>query len=155
MAAVFEEFVQEAPSKLNTWASNFTNNTRSSFSRLTYQDWFRIIAVLGGYMLIIRPFLVRFGAKIQTEQHIKAAEDNDVPMSEIDPRTGMPRKMQIPGVDSDSEEDEEGVKADTQTGEWGRKARLRQRKVVRVAMERQERRLAGDDDKDIEEFLQD
>jgi hypothetical protein len=140
---------------LNTWMNNFTNQTHSAFARLTPKDIFRMIAVVGAYALIIRPLLIRLGAKIQAQQHERDSKDTPEEVQTIDPRTGLPRKMAIPGVDSDSDEDMEGIKADPQVGEWGRKARLRQRRIVRKAMEVREGELLADDDDDIKEYLQD
>jgi Protein trafficking PGA2 len=141
-------------STLQTWMNNFTNQTHSAFARLTPKDVFRMVAVVGGYALIIRPLLIKLGARIQAQQHERDAKDGEQ-VETIDPRTGLPRKMAIPGVDSDSDEDMEGVKADAAVGEWGRKARLRQRRIVRTAMEVREGELLADDDDDIKEFLQD
>jgi hypothetical protein len=146
--------IDDIPGTLKTWAQNISTNTHESFARLGPKDYFRIVIVIGAYALIIRPFLVKLGERAQRKQHERDAEDSTL-LTEIDPRTGMPRKMAIPGVDSDSDEDEDGVKADPQIGEWGRKARLRQRKVVRTAMEISEGRLQAEDVEDIKDLLLD
>jgi Protein trafficking PGA2 len=143
---------EDIPALLSTWANNFTTQTRSSFARLTLKDWIRIIAAVGAYMLLIRPFLVRIGQRIQAKQHAEASAEEPA-VGTIDPRTGVPRKFAIPGVDSDSDEEIEGAKANPTTGEWGRKARLRQRRTVRKIAEMKEEHLLQDDDDDIKEFL--
>ena len=139
-------------SLLRTWYGNFTRNTSQAFTRLTPKDAIRIIIVACAYMLIIRPFLVRLGMRVQAKQHEQANKEAD----ENAQLNGnhLKGEFAIPGVDSDSE-DESGTKSDVKTGEWGRKARLRQRRVVRKALEIKERRLLEDEsDDDIKEFLE-
>jgi len=102
------------------------------------------------YMLI-RPWILKLAAKVQ-EQHLEkeARESEKAAMSANDLRGG--RRVDIPGVEDSSDEEEE------QREEWGRKARLRQRKIVRRAMEIHERNLemkATESDKEIEDLLED
>jgi Protein trafficking PGA2 len=144
----------DIPGLLSKWYGNFTRNTSQAFSRMTAKDYIRLIIVAGAYMLLIRPFLVKMGMRVQAKQHEQANKevDNNARLNANDLRG----KIAIPGVDSDSE-DETGTKSDVKTGEWGRKARLRQRRVVRKAIEIKERAAAADDesDEEIKQFLED
>ena len=137
---------------LKTWYGNFTRNTHEAFTRLTPKDAIRIVIVACAYMLIVRPFLVRLGMRVQAKQHEQANQEADskARLNANDLRGNFA----IPGVDSDSE-DELGEKSDVKSGEWGRKARLRQRRVVRKALEIQERGLLDDEsDEEIKQFLE-
>ena len=139
---------------LKTWYGNFTRNTHEAFTRLTPNDAFRLLIVACTYMLIIRPFLVRMGMRVQAKQHEKANQEADA-KAKLNPNH-LRGKVAIPGVDSDSESDDTGSKGDVKTGEWGRKARLRQSRVVRRALEIKERRAQiAESDEDIKEFLED
>jgi hypothetical protein len=94
------------------------------------------------------------GMKVQAQHHENANKE-----SEAEARLNgnhLRGKIAIPGVDSDSESDVEGDKGDVKTGEWGRKARLRQRRVVRKDLEAKEKRGIDDEsDEEIREFLRD
>jgi len=96
------------------------------------------------------------------EEHEREnAVDNNAKMDANDLRGAGGRKVakvDIPGVDTDSEEDGDGEGAKMKEGQWGRKARVRQRKMVKRAMEIHERNLAekgNESDKDIEDLLED
>jgi hypothetical protein len=148
-AAVFYE---QASGALATWYGNFTRNTSAGFARMTPKSWIRLITAVGAYILL-RPYLMKLGAHLQKKQLEKEEarmEEERAVVSANELRTG--RKIQIPGVES--EDDEEEVRE----GEWGRKARVRQRKIVKKAMERHEELLSmvgHESDKDIEDLLHD
>jgi hypothetical protein len=139
--------IPDIPALLNTWVGNFSRNTRASFSRLTLKDGIRLVIITCGYMLIARPLLMKLGAKLQAKQHEKDGASGQMDGNSL--QGGQQQaKVSIPGVDSDSEE-EEG-------GEWGRSARLRQRKLVKRAMELKEQIDSGelDSDDDIKDLLE-
>jgi hypothetical protein len=135
---------------LATWAGNFSRNTSEAFSRLTLKDYIRLIIIMGGYALL-RPYIMKIGAKLQMRQHEKDAATG---MGEIHPNE-LRGKVEIPGLDEETDdEDDESAPAD-----WGRTARVRQRKFIREALEKEEQRLReqfeAEDDKDIAEYLVD
>src|SRR5256885_882112 len=106
--------LDDAFSLVQTWASNFQRNAVASFTNLTPKNIIRITIVVGAYTLILRPLLVRLTSRSQARQHaepLPSTDDQDVGISALDP-------------DSDAD----GDKADVKTGEWGRGARLRQRR---------------------------
>jgi hypothetical protein len=133
---------------LSTWAGNFQRNTSSAFAELRLQDYIRLVVIIGAYCLL-RPWLMKLGAKMQTKSH--EADSADTGLMNPNELRG---KVEIPGVDEDSDEEEEG---EGTAGNWGRNARVRQRKFIREALEREEQRLRdeaeAESDKEIEEFL--
>jgi hypothetical protein len=135
------------PSTLQTWASNFQRNATASFTNLKPKDYIRIIIIVGAYSLIVRPMLARLGSRIQAKQHSQ---------SESDPSSTEQSNeaVGIAALDPDSESDDDGGKGRVRTGEWGRKARLRQRRFLRKALEVDDGG-ADDSDEEIKEFLVD
>ena len=95
---------------------------------------------------------MKLGAKMQTRAHEKdSAEGGE--SAEVHPNE-LRGKIAIPGVDESEDEEDESA-----PGDWGRAARLRQRKFIREALEREEARLRdeaeAESDKEIAEFLVD
>ncbi|KAF2281447.1 DUF1531-domain-containing protein, partial [Westerdykella ornata] len=142
---------------LSTWGSNFTRNTKAGLADMTPKDWIRLVIIVGTYCLL-RPYLIKLGGRMQTKSHEADAAETEALGAEISPndlRGGKKGKIEIPGVGDSSDEDEE----ESRPGDWGKKARVRQRKFIREALEREERRLAEDQeaesDKEIEQFLVD
>lgn len=56
------------------WKDRLVNNSIKSFEDMTVQRWVRIIAIVGGYMLI-RPYLLKGAANRQKKHMAKEAED--------------------------------------------------------------------------------
>ncbi|ORY12365.1 protein trafficking Pga2 [Clohesyomyces aquaticus] len=144
---------QSIPDLLSTWAGNFSRNTTSAFAQLRLKDYVRLITIIGAYCLL-RPYIIKLGGKLQAKAHeADSADHGDIHPNEL--RGG---KIEIPGIE-DSEDEEEDEEFESKPGDWGRNARVRQRKFIREALAREEERLrleaAAEDDKDIEEFLVD
>src|ERR1700753_3589833 len=57
--------IPDIPALLSTWAGNAKRNTSAAFSSMTLQNWIRVIAIIGGYVLVARPVLMMLGAKAQ------------------------------------------------------------------------------------------
>jgi len=139
---------------LATWRDNFYRNSREAFTTMKPQGYIRLVVILGAYALL-RPYIMKIGAKLQERQHERDALEELLP-ADIHPnelRTG--KKFAIPGVEeSDTEEDEEA-----KPGQWGKTARVRQRKFIRNKLEEEERRLLAEqeeeEDKDIAHLLED
>ncbi|KAF1808655.1 DUF1531-domain-containing protein [Eremomyces bilateralis CBS 781.70] len=153
MAQRLLEDLTRLASLLTTWAQNFKTNTASSFSRLRAKDYIRLIMVIGGYMLIVRPLLQKLGEKKQASEHErvdKETKEEAALMTANDLRRGSSRPIPIPGVDSDTDEEVDN------TADWGKKARVRQRKIIRQKLEEHEQALKEhDSDKEIDQFLVD
>lgn len=136
---------------LSTWRNNFTTNVSAGFSEMTLRNWIRIVMIVGTYCLI-RPYLIKLGARQQRKAHERDAADIGAEIHPNELRGGK-GKIEIPGVGDSDEEDEE----ETQPGDWGKNARVRQRKFIRQAVKKEEDRLRdeqeAESDKEIEEFL--
>jgi hypothetical protein len=137
---------------LATWRDNFMRNTSEAFTNMKPEGYIRLVVIIGAYALL-RPYIMKIGAKLQERQHERDALEELLP-ADIHPnelRTG--KKFAIPGVEeSDDEEDGEA-----RPGQWGKTARVRQRKFIREKLEEEERRLQeeqeAEDDKDIADLL--
>jgi len=151
-------FYHEVIKALTTWKGNFTRNTSESFSRMTAKNWLRLVIIVCTYCLI-RPYILKLGAKVQQsylEKESKEADEQWAAMHPNDLRGGR-RNVDIPGVESE-DEGEDGQNEVVVKGEWGRKARVRQRKIVRKAMEIHEANLTRtgyESDQDIADLLED
>jgi hypothetical protein len=134
---------------LRTWSGNLTRNTSSAFANLRLKDYIRLVIIIGGYALL-RPYILKLGAKLQMQVHEKESAE-----AIMDPNELRGAKIEIPGIESD--EDDSGDEVHTGADmDFGRKARLRQRKFIREALEREEQRLRDEvegSDAEIEEFL--
>jgi hypothetical protein len=143
---------QSITDTLATWRDNFVRNTSSAFTTMTPERYIRLVVIVGTYALL-RPYLIKLGAKLQEKQHERDAAEvlGDIHPNEL--RTG--KKYAIPGLDEDDDEDED----DVQPGDWGKTARVRQRNFIRQALEKEEKRLQdeqeAESDKEIEDLLVD
>ncbi|KAF2424393.1 DUF1531-domain-containing protein [Tothia fuscella] len=146
------KFYTQASSSLSTWSGNFQRNTKSSFARMSTKNWIRLTVVVCAYILL-RPHIMKIMAKVQAKQLQKMGDEDTAARAEMD-ANDLRGIVKIPGVESDDDDEVEEVREN----EWGRKARVRQRKVVRKAMERHEEMLSmvgHESDKDIEDLLED
>ena len=50
----------------------FTRNLRGSLEGMSPEKWIRIVIIVGAYMLL-RPYLIKLGGKVQMKQHEKEA----------------------------------------------------------------------------------
>ncbi|EEB05895.1 trafficking protein Pga2 [Schizosaccharomyces japonicus yFS275] len=121
----------------------------------TAKDWLRIVIYIGGYMLL-RPYLIKWGAKIQEKQHKKSLEQQELEGT-IDPEMVHGKETRLHGeFDTDDEEEEENPNAELR---WGYSVRRRVR-------EQRKKFLTGendvhpvfrdddDDDKDLDDILE-
>jgi Protein trafficking PGA2 len=154
-----QTFYIEATKALSTWKGNFIRNTSSSFNRMTAKNWLRLVIIVCTYCLI-RPYILKLGAKVQESYLEKEAKESDEKWAAMHPndlRAGGRKNVDIPGVESE-DEGEDGMNEVVVKGEWGRKARVRQRKIVRKAMEIHEANLTRtgyESDQDIADLLED
>ncbi|CAJ2507732.1 Uu.00g089180.m01.CDS01 [Anthostomella pinea] len=126
----------------------FTNNLSESFSQVPMQHWIRLVIIVGAYALL-RPYIVKMGAKFQEKQMAKDQIEQEK-QAEISPNQ-LRGQVDIP-EDSDEEE-----QAETTSSDWGKKARKRQRNMIKKMLDIEEKRLQElqeeEEDKDIEQFL--
>ena len=141
---------------LGQWAAQFveyghnaSNNIQGSIDSMTTQSWLRLIAVIGGYMLM-RPYFMKAAAKravsqMEEEDEKEKERERQAQLSPNDLRGVRER------IEKQHNNDDLG---DGSSTDWGQKARIRQRVVVKQMLEAEERRREEmEDDKDIEEFL--
>jgi hypothetical protein len=136
-------------------AHNLYRNATHMFDGMDLRNWIRIVAVVGAYLLI-RPYFVNLGIKMQKEAHEKAMNEHKAKKEKeavLSPNA-FRGNVKIP-EDTDTEE-EKSTAADAN---WGKKARKRQRQMVRKILEQDEKKRReqqeDDEDKDIQEFLVD
>ncbi|MCJ1413368.1 hypothetical protein MMC19_007473 [Ptychographa xylographoides] len=122
-----------------------------SIKRLATPDSIRLIIIVGTYALL-RPYLVKVGARFQAKDHERALDPDEMKSKATTSPNSLRGQVDIPD-DTDSESEPEGKKGT----DWGRKARRRQRKLVRNLLAADEKRRREEEeaesDKDIEEYL--
>ncbi|KAM5342567.1 hypothetical protein ACJ41O_013533 [Fusarium nematophilum] len=125
------------------YGSNASNNLSNTFNNMTMQSWIRLVVIVGGYMLL-RPYMM----KIVTKGAVKKLEEQDrKEKAQISPN-------ELRGLVEDEDDiDEEG---DGTGADWGQKARVRQRTMLKNLLDAEERRRQEEwEDKDIEDLLED
>lgn len=142
----------------------FTRNLKASFDGMAPEKWIRLVIIVGTYMLL-RPYLLKLGGKQQMKQHEKEAAEVEAEAeakAKMSPNELRGHKIQIPEESDESDAEGEGegeAKAQSSSTEWGKKARRRQRTMIKKILEAEEKRLQDlqedDEDKDIQEFLTD
>jgi protein trafficking PGA2 len=161
------EFGEMIVNQLLTWYNNFTRNAIHMWDDMTLLKYIRLVAIVGAYALL-RPYMMKWGEKIQAKQHEKELDPYEIATADAKAKgKGMVSPNDLRGVGltgaggkvvelEDSESEEETTGADVK---WGKKARKRQRTVVKKILADQEevrRQLQEDDeDKDIQEYLVD
>ncbi|KAK3499158.1 protein trafficking Pga2 [Neurospora hispaniola] len=132
-----------------------TNNVVGTFANMTAEKWIRLIIIVGAYALL-RPYIIKLGGKAQMKKHEE--ESAEALRGTISPNElrGQKAMVRLPGEDSDSEDDE-AQNGESSAADWGKKARKRQRMVIKKLIEAEEDKLREskeeEEDKDIEEFL--
>ncbi|KAI0444600.1 protein trafficking Pga2 [Xylaria telfairii] len=126
-----------------------TNNVTTSLTNMTAKQWIRLVAIIGAYALL-RPYIIKLGAKHSAKEFEKGQQDG----AEISPNQ---LRGEI-GIPDESDDDDAGPEqGETSAADWGRKARKRQRRMIKQLLDAEEQRLQETfdelEDKDIEEFL--
>ncbi|RDA86579.1 hypothetical protein CP532_5993 [Ophiocordyceps camponoti-leonardi (nom. inval.)] len=130
------------------YGHNASNNLQESFSQLTLKSWIRLTVFVGGYMLL-RPYIMKMATKTavrKMEEEDEKSRKDQAAEAKITPNEFRGIKEKISGLQDDGE----GSGAD-----WGGRARMRQRQMLKDLLEEEERRQAAKDDADIQEFLVD
>ncbi|KAI9866895.1 MAG: hypothetical protein M1813_000837 [Trichoglossum hirsutum] len=143
--------MQKATEYLQTWAGNLQRNVSNSVSRLSLKDYIRIVILIGGYALL-RPYLLKLAEKFQTRDLEREFNPGEMTSNTAMPANSLRDHVQVP-----EDTDDEGEETSATGADWGRTARRRQRKMIRMVLEAEEKRLAEEgegSDKDIEEFLE-
>lgn len=140
---------------------NAQHNIYHTFADLTSVQAIRLVVIVCAYLLL-RPYLVRgAGTKQRAQLERESLASVTARLQPNDLRGSLRNRRPPPSpVEEEGEEwaaEEAAQEASRAAGDWGERARARQRRVVRQLIDAEEKRLkaaAGDDeDKDIEEFL--
>ncbi|MCJ1375656.1 hypothetical protein MMC20_006893 [Loxospora ochrophaea] len=138
--------------QLSTYRHNLQQNLGQSLDRLALKDYIRLTAIVGAYCLL-RPYLLKLGARFQAKDHERDVDPDELSSAAAMSPNTLRGQVTVP-EDSESEED----MAVGTGANWGKKARRRQRQMVRKIVEAEEKLRAEeaqeDSDKDIEEFLE-
>ncbi|KAF7562093.1 hypothetical protein G7046_g2028 [Stylonectria norvegica] len=143
-----EEFELNAVGKFAAqflqYGSNASNNLANTFDNMTMKHWIRLIVIIGGYMLL-RPYAMKLGGKVAVR---KMEEEHERTKAQI-----SPNELRGQGPDETEGADDEAVATGA---DWGQKARTRQREILKRMVEAEEqRKMDEEDDKDIEDLLED
>lgn len=155
------DVIEFIPAQLAIWGNNFVRNASGMWNDMTAKTYIRLIVIIGAYALI-RPYVMKFGEKLQAKQHEKELDPYEMATADEKKKAKLsPNNLRgIGGKQVSFEEsDSEGEEATGTDVKWGKKARKRQRQVIKKVLEDEERirrELQEDDeDKDIQEFLVD
>lgn len=136
----------------------FTTNLGASFSNMSLKHWIRLVMMVGTYLLI-RPYAVKLGAKYQQRQFEKQHTDDEAAAAAaaaISPNQLRGQADIVEESDDDEVPDMEATAATT-SSDWGKKARKRQRVMLKRMIAAEEKRLeelqGDEEDKDIEQYL--
>ncbi|KAM0446126.1 hypothetical protein ACHAPV_006458 [Trichoderma viride] len=138
--------------QLSQFGQNASNNVQKSFSDMSTQGWLRLLMVVCTYLLI-RPYIINYS----TKHAVKKLEEQDVKDKKFaEEQVAKMSPNDLRGLSAVEEEDvdaDEG--ADGSKANWGSKARVRQRKVLRKILEAEEqRRYEEESDEDIKDLLE-
>ncbi|KAF4972953.1 hypothetical protein FZEAL_9469 [Fusarium zealandicum] len=131
------------------YGANASNNLANTFNDMSMQSWIRLVVIVGGYMLL-RPYAM----KMITKGAVRKMEEEDEKEKEREKLKAQISPNELRGL-ADGEEDSDGEGEGTGT-DWGQKARVRQRTMLKDLLEAEERRREEEEeDKDIADLLED
>ncbi|KPM41304.1 hypothetical protein AK830_g5256 [Neonectria ditissima] len=153
-----QQQLQNEPTELNAlgkataqfvqYGANASNNLAATFSDMSAQNWIRMIVIVGGYMLL-RPYVLKLAGKVA----VRKLEEQDEKEKAAAKAKISPNELRGGVAEDGSEIGEEG---ESTGADWGEKARTRQRVMLKQLVEAEElRRQEEEDDKDIEDLLED
>ncbi|RYP45217.1 hypothetical protein DL768_008410 [Monosporascus sp. mg162] len=126
-----------------------TTNLGGSIKQMTPKQWIRLVIIVGAYCLL-RPYILKMASKHQQREMEREEQRAQV---EITPNQLRGQVVDIP---EDSDDDEDG-QTQTTAADWGKKARRRQRNMIKKLLDAEEKRLQqlqeDEEDKDIEDYL--
>jgi hypothetical protein len=120
--------------------ANVGPNIWNSVNNVDLKNWVRIIAIVGAYLLL-RPHLVKYGARKQ-EQELEKVDKEPLagPKAKISPNALRDTSGKAIELEDSESEVEDGAP------QWGKKARVRQRTVVKKIQEAMEQKSREDDE---------
>ncbi|TVY44604.1 hypothetical protein LOCC1_G004136 [Lachnellula occidentalis] len=125
-----------------TWERlcNVPTHLAHSVDNMTLLNFIRLTAAVGAYLLL-RPYLIKLSARQQEKQFEKIDAETTASMAKIQPNALRDSKGSAVEVqESESEAEADGAP------QWGKKAKVRQRKVVKKIQEAIEEKGREDDE---------
>lgn len=141
----------QATAKLLEYGNNASNNLQDTFTKMTIHSWLRLVVIVGGYMLL-RPYVVKLGVKTA----VSKLEEQDEKEKAAEKAAAM-TPNELRGAKKQLEEHLDDDAADGTGADWGQRARVRQRTLLKEMLEAEEQRRLEEqeDDNDIAEYLED
>jgi hypothetical protein len=129
------------------YGANASNNLSSTFSSMDTKGWLRLVMIVGGYMLL-RPYVLKLSTKVA----VRKMEEQDAKEKAEAKAQISPNELRgVVGHEPDLDPEGDGTGAD-----WGQKARVRQRVMLKDMLEAEEqRRLDEESDKELDDLLED
>lgn len=129
------------------------------FDDMNMVRYIRLAACVGAYLLL-RPYFVKIGARIQEKEYEKQSAAAKDPYEASLKGKGEKKKItpnSLRGGKTVSFKDTEEEEKEASGIQWGKKARQRQKKAANASLSKNEERLREDDEeeKDIMELLVD
>ncbi len=139
----------QATAKLLEYGNNASNNLQDTFTKMTIHGWLRLTVIVGGYLLL-RPYVLKLSVKTAVSKMEEEEEREKAKSAALTPNELRGAKQQL----EEHLEDEGG---DGTGADWGQRARVRQRTLLKEMLEAEEQRRLEEleDDRDIAEFLED
>ncbi|OBT55111.1 hypothetical protein VE04_04460 [Pseudogymnoascus sp. 24MN13] len=122
------------------------------YASMSLKEWVRIVTIVGAYLLL-RPYLSQWAAKLQSAEHDKEIDADELATPATGPKAAISANSlrgQVKAVEAT---------AQTTSANWGKKARKRQRAMIKRIIEADEKLRAeteaydDEEDKDIEQYL--
>ncbi|KAL2197430.1 protein trafficking Pga2 [Corynascus similis CBS 632.67] len=136
----------------STIGNRFVTNLKGSFVNMTPEQMIRLVVIVGAYLLL-RPYLVKLGAKAQLKAHEEEEARAEAEAKAKISANQLRGRVEVP----DDTDDEDEATGQASGPDWGKKARRRQREMIKKLLAAEEQRLRESqeekEDKDIEEFL--
>ncbi|KAJ6790161.1 hypothetical protein PWT90_05621 [Aphanocladium album] len=139
----------QAAAKLVQYGNNASNNIQDTFTNMTIHGWLRLTVIVGGYLLL-RPYVLKYSVKAAVNKMEEEDEREKAAAAAMTPN-------ELRGAKQLLEDHLEDDTADGTGADWGQRARVRQRTMLKEMLEAEEQRRLEEEevDKDIAEFLVD
>jgi hypothetical protein len=126
--------------------SNFYYSFQDTANSMSLSRWVRIIAIVGAYLLL-RPWILKLAAYGMDKDLAKETAPKEA-AAKISPNSLRG------GVDAPEDSEDEEQEGETTGADWGKKAKKRQRDVLKKILEAEELLRKEDDDDEMKKFLE-
>ena len=141
---------------LRGYYSNFTHNISDTVTEFSIRDYIRLVWIIGGY-IFLRPYLDKGFKKLMESGSAKQEEEEEeATPTDVGAKVSANELRGIrEKVDEEQDDDEDSDVGESTGVSWGKSARRKQRRTIRYLEQELERRKEEEDDKDIEDLLED